>query len=81
MNYSFEIPINDFANSWYLHVNDSKCDYRIELAIDIMKHYSKKILDDEEVNDCLYILESFNQDNKKKKEQMIDIISSIFLFP
>lgn len=32
MNYSFEIPINDFANSWYLHVNDSKSDYRIELG-------------------------------------------------
>ena len=32
MNYSFEIPINDFANSWYLHVNDSKCDYRVELG-------------------------------------------------
>ena len=32
LNYSFEIPINDFANSWYLHVNDSKCDYRVELG-------------------------------------------------
>ena len=32
MNYSFEIDINDFANSWYLHVNDAKCDYRIELG-------------------------------------------------
>lgn len=32
MNYSFEIPINDFANSWYLHVNDSKCNYRVELG-------------------------------------------------
>ncbi len=32
MNYSFEIPINDFANSWYLHINDSKCDYRVELG-------------------------------------------------
>lgn len=32
MNYSFEVPINDFANSWYLHINDSKCDYRIELG-------------------------------------------------
>ena len=32
MNYSFEIPINDFANSWYLHINDSKCDYKIELG-------------------------------------------------
>ena len=32
MNYSFEIPINDFANSWYLHINDSKCHYRVELG-------------------------------------------------
>lgn len=32
MNYSFEIPINDFANSWYLHINDSKCDYSVELG-------------------------------------------------
>lgn len=32
LNYSFEIDINDFANSWYLHVNDSKCDYKIELG-------------------------------------------------
>ena len=32
MNYSFEIPINDFANSWYLHINDSKCNNRVELG-------------------------------------------------
>lgn len=32
LGYSFEIEINDFANSWYLHVADSKCDYRIELG-------------------------------------------------
>ena len=32
MNYSFEIPINDFANSWYLHINNSKCNYRVELG-------------------------------------------------
>lgn len=31
MNYSFEIDINDFANSWYFNINDSKCDYRVEL--------------------------------------------------
>lgn len=31
MNYSFEVEINDFANCWYLHVNDSKCEYEIEL--------------------------------------------------
>lgn len=32
MNYNFEVEINDFANSWYLHVNDSKCNYKIELG-------------------------------------------------
>lgn len=32
MNYSFEIEINDFANSWYFTVNDAKCDYEIELG-------------------------------------------------
>lgn len=30
--YSFEVEINDFANSWYLRVSDSKCDYKIELG-------------------------------------------------
>ncbi len=32
LGYSFEVEINDFANSWYLSVADSKCDYRIELG-------------------------------------------------
>lgn len=32
LEYNFEVEINDFANSWYLHVADSKCNYRIELG-------------------------------------------------
>lgn len=32
LNYKFEVEINDFANSWYLHVADSKCEYQIELG-------------------------------------------------
>lgn len=32
MNYSFEIEINDFANSWYIHVNDANCHYLVELG-------------------------------------------------
>lgn len=31
-NYNFEIEINDFANSWYISVNDANCDYKVELA-------------------------------------------------
>jgi len=30
--YAFEVEINDFANSWYLQVEDTKCDYQIELG-------------------------------------------------
>ena len=31
-NYHFEIEINDFANSWYINVNDANCNYKVELA-------------------------------------------------
>lgn len=31
-NYSFELDINDFANSWYLHVKNSNCKYKVELG-------------------------------------------------
>lgn len=41
MNYSFEIEIDDFANSWYLHVNDSNCSYRVELGRRA-KYYEEK---------------------------------------
>lgn len=30
--YSFEIDVNDFANNWYIHVNDTKSQYVIELG-------------------------------------------------
>ena len=36
LNYQFEVKINDFANSWYLHVADSKCDYRVELGLSLI---------------------------------------------
>ena len=32
LNYSYELDINDFANCWYIHVNDANCDYEIELG-------------------------------------------------
>lgn len=31
MNYQFEVEVNDYANSWYLHITDSDCKYRVEL--------------------------------------------------
>ena len=32
MNYSFEVEVDDFANSWYLHINDANCKYHVELG-------------------------------------------------
>ena len=31
MHYSFEVEINDYANSWYVHINDSDCKYEVKL--------------------------------------------------
>ena len=31
-NYTFEVPINDFANSWYLDIPDPKSKYTIQLG-------------------------------------------------
>ena len=31
-NYSFEVEINDFANSWYINVKDANCRYKVELS-------------------------------------------------
>ncbi len=41
MNYHFEIGINDFANCWYFNINDSKCDYRVELVRRPVSHNEK----------------------------------------
>ena len=32
INYTTEIPINDFANSWYIDINDPKTKYTIQLG-------------------------------------------------
>ena len=36
-NYSFEIEINDFANSWYIRCQEPNCDYVIELGRKIIQ--------------------------------------------
>jgi len=60
MNYSFEIPINDFANSWYLHINDSKCHYRVELGRR-PNYYNQEVIKEIEENiktDYIYVTTS-----------------------
>lgn len=60
MNYSFEVEINDFANSWYLHVNDSKCDYRIELGRRVISTTPSTVAAQNKLNlnDYIYISSS-----------------------
>ena len=54
MDYTFEVEINDFANSWYLKVNDADCIYKIELG----RKYINKPLNIN--NDYIYITTSNN---------------------
>lgn len=51
MNYSFEVEINDFANSWYLPIKDADCDYSVELG-------RKPIEYNVSMNNYIYIVES-----------------------
>ena len=37
-NYSFEVEINDFANSWYINNVEPECKYKVELSRRIIKH-------------------------------------------
>ena len=40
-NYTYEVDIDDFANSWYLRLIDSDCDYQIELGRRPINEYAK----------------------------------------
>lgn len=51
MHYAFEVEINDFANSWYLHVNDANCDYKIELGRKPFYNYIQREIGEEEQKD------------------------------
>ena len=53
MGYNFEVDINDYANCWYLEVNDPKCDYQIELGRRLVKS-----IDTLPMNSYIHITES-----------------------
>ena len=36
--YDFEVEINDYANSWYINVNDADCEYKVELIRRTIKY-------------------------------------------
>ena len=65
MNYTFEVQINDFANSWYIDINDSKSKYIVQLGRkfkEIQKEQiDYKVVEEEQINlqnDYIYITHS-----------------------
>lgn len=69
MHYTFEVEINDFANSWYLHINDANCEYKVELGrkfivdsnydnINSTSLDDTKVFEPYHINDYLYITSS-----------------------
>ena len=45
-NYSFDVDVDDFANGWYVSVEDSKCTYSVSL-LRRQKPFRNKIIDHE----------------------------------
>ena len=52
MNYTFESEINDFANSWYLHIQNPNCEYNIELI--------RKPIENSQINEDIIKITSSN---------------------
>lgn len=62
LNYYQEIEINDFANSWYISISDSRSEYVVELGRRF-KDYAKRNQEmphKEDVNSFIYVAESNN---------------------
>lgn len=66
LNYTFEVPINDFANSWYLDIKDSKKNYVVQLGrkfknVEESKKVNFDVIKEENINlknDFIYITDS-----------------------
>ena len=71
MNYTFEVEINDFANSWYLKVNDANCTYKIELG---RKYYNKP---SNKNSDYIYITSS-NELKAPNNHILFNNLSSVY---
>ena len=66
MNYTFEVPINDFANSWYLDIQESKKNYVVQLGrkfknVSQLQKVDYNLIQEEHINlqnDFIYITDS-----------------------
>ena len=57
-NYTFEVPINDFANSWYLDINDPKSKYTIQLGRKFREQAKLVTINREQVRDENIIIQN-----------------------
>lgn len=59
-NYTFDVHINDFANSWYIDINDDNCKYSINLYRKFKENLDRKkdFLDLSVQNDYVFIVSS-----------------------
>lgn len=89
MNYTFEVEINDFANSWYLHINDANCEYKVELRRKFIVNSSNVFSDNSfentstkfgsyQANDYLYITSSNSLEMPNDKILFDKLGSTVF---
>lgn len=91
MNYTFEVEINDYANSWYLHINDANCEYKVELGRKFIVESSNENIENNlledfsnkfksyQINDYLYITSS-NQLEMPNNQILFDKLGSTVFF-
>ena len=66
LNYTYEVPINDYANSWYLDIKDSKSKYTVKLG---RKFKERPIIAQE-------VQEKVEEENINLQYDYIEIVSS-----
>jgi len=62
LNYSQEIEINDFANSWYISISDPRSEYFVELGRRFKEYASRneEMKHKEDLNSLIYVSHSNN---------------------
>ena len=86
MNYSFDVEINDYANSWYINIKDSSSKYRIELIRKIINNKEIKINSQNSKNDKYIInntdilIESSNNMDSPNDHILLEKLNDCIVF-
>ena len=75
LNYTFEVDINDFANSWYLDIEDADCEYNIELG---RRPFSKENISS--IPDYIYLSSSNDINSPNNKVLYDSLLNKKLLF-